>query len=163
MEVGTLNTMFKAYAPAEMAKRIAAYGIRKVQLDMAFNGRGYDVDELTPELCGEVRQAFADEGIEILAVPEKEAREAGKESFLKKLVLPARFGCRVIVSETGSANPDNAWIDHPNNYLPEVWDAVADTLRQICARAAEEGVTFALERAALWPGDQEPGDAAPHA
>ena len=50
MEVGTLNTMFKAYAPAEMAKRIAAYGIRKVQLDMAFNGRGYDVDELTPEL-----------------------------------------------------------------------------------------------------------------
>ena len=67
MEVGTLNTMFKAYAPAEMAKRIAAYGIRKVQLDMAFNGRGYDVDELTPELCGEVRQAFADEGIEILA------------------------------------------------------------------------------------------------
>ena len=68
MEVGTLNTMFKAYAPAEMAKRIAAYGIRKVQLDMAFNGRGYDVDELTPELCGEVRQAFADEGIEILAV-----------------------------------------------------------------------------------------------
>lgn len=153
MEVGTLNTMFKAYAPAEMAKRIAAYGIRKVQLDMAFNGRGYDVDELTPELCGEVRQAFADEGIEILAVsghqkiafPEKEAREAAKESFLKKLVLPARFGCRVIVSETGSANPDNAWIDHPNNYLPEVWDAVADTLRQICARAAEEGVTFALE------------------
>ena len=49
MEVGTLNTMFKAYAPAEMAKRIAAYGIRKVQLDMAFNGRGYDVDELTPD------------------------------------------------------------------------------------------------------------------
>lgn len=64
---------------------------------------------------------------------------------MQKLVLPARFGCRVIVSETGSANPENAWIDHPNNYLPEVWDAVVETMRQICARAAEEGVTFALE------------------
>ena len=65
MEVGTLNTMFKAYAPAEMAERIAAYGIRKVQLDMAFNGRGYAVEDLTPEFCGEVRQAFADAGIQI--------------------------------------------------------------------------------------------------
>lgn len=153
MEVGTLNTMFKAYAPAEMAERIAAYGIRKVQLDMAFNGRGYAVEDLTPEFCGEVRQAFADAGIEIVAVsghqkiafPDREAREAARDSFLQKLVLPARFGCRVIVSETGSANPENAWVDHPNNYLPEVWDAVVETMQQICARAAEEGVTFALE------------------
>ena len=153
MEVGTLKTMFKAYTPAESAKKIAAYGIRKVQLDMAFNGRAYSVEDLTPAFCDDVRKAFADEGIEIVAVsghqkisfPDAEQREAAKQRFLQKLVLPKRFGCSVIVSETGSANPDNAWIDHPNNYLPEVWDGAVGTMKEICARAADEGVTFALE------------------
>ncbi|MEG1525096.1 MAG: sugar phosphate isomerase/epimerase family protein [Clostridia bacterium] len=153
MEVGIINSMFKAYTPQENAKRIAAYGIKKVQLDLAFNGKAYSIDELTPEFCSDVRNAFADEGIEIVAIsghqkiafPETDARQAAKNQFLRKLVLPQRFGCTTIVSETGSANPDNAWVDHPNNYLPEVWDAVVGTMKEICARAKEEGVTFALE------------------
>lgn len=153
MEIGIINTMFKAYSPAEQAKRIASYGMRKVQLDMAFDGRGYSVDELTAEKCTEIRKAFADEGIEIVAVSghqklsfvDADARRDAMDSFIKKLVLPRRFGCGVIVSETGSANPENAWVDHPNNYLPEVWDAVVGTMKEICMCAANEGVTFALE------------------
>jgi len=153
LEVGTLNTMFKAYTPAEMAKRIASYGITKVQLDMAFNGKAYSVEELTPEFCSDVRKAFSDEGIEILAVsghqkisfPEADQRQAAKEAFLSKLVLPQRFGCNVIVSETGSANPENPWVDHPNNYREDVWEAAVETMKEICARAEDEGVIFGLE------------------
>ncbi len=153
MEVAIINTMFRKYSPVESARRIAAYGFKKVQLDLAFNDRTYTVEELTPELCEEVRAAYANEGIEIVAIsghqklafPDAKLREEAKNSFMNKLVLPTRFGCKVIVSETGSANPENAWIDHPNNYLPETWEAVVAAMKEICARARDLGVVFALE------------------
>ena len=51
----------------------------------------------------------------------------------------------------GSLNPRGAWLPHPGNRSPEVFDRLVDSARQVCAAADGEGVMVAAEGGVVSP------------
>ena len=51
----------------------------------------------------------------------------------------------------GSLNPAGAWLPHPGNRSPEVFDRLVDSARRICTAAADEGVSVAVEGGCVSP------------
>lgn len=153
MRLGIVNDMFKKYSIRETAQRIAALGLSCVQLDFKFEGRELDADELTDAKLREIRDAFQGEGLDIVAlcghqklvrVHEPEWSQ-GMEVFRRKIAMCGKLGCPLVVTESGSANPENPWVDHPNNEKEEHWAQLEETLAGVVRFAADHGVVFGLE------------------
>ena len=51
----------------------------------------------------------------------------------------------------GSLNPAGAWLPHPGNRSPEVFDRLVDSARRICTAAVDEGVSVAVEGGCVSP------------
>ncbi len=154
MKIGVFNSMLTKYGVEETAIKIRENGLAAVQLQFAFDGKQLSTTDLADEaLCERIRAAFKREGVEIaglcgyqnLASPRGGAREAALAELKKYVALCPKFDTRIVVTETGSAHPENGWIDHPDNYRDETWDRVAAALTELCDYAAGFGVTIGIE------------------
>ena len=45
----------------------------------------------------------------------------------------------------GSVNPRGSWFAHPDNFRPETFETLIDSLKQVCSAAESEGVVLAVE------------------
>ena len=72
--------------------------------------------------------------------------------FVKRMCgLTFMLGAPNTYLRPGSLNPAGAWLPHPDNREPEVFDRLVDSTRRICRAAADEGVRVAVEGGCVSP------------
>jgi len=153
MKTGVYNSMFTSYTPGETALRMKKLGMEAIQLFPKFEGKQLQSVDLTREYCSGLKEIFAEQGIEIVALcgyqnivahdPDK--RRAGILELEALIPCCPDLGCRYLVTETGSTNPVSGWNDHPDNYTDDTWEAMAATLKALCRVAADNGVEVCIE------------------
>ena len=86
-----------------------------------------------------------------LVSPDEAEREAGIE-FLKRMCgLTSRLGAPNTYLRPGSLNPKGAWLPHPENRSPRVFDRLVDSAKRACRTAEDEGVSIAVEGGVVSP------------
>lgn len=150
MRVGIFSNTISGNSPEEVAERSRAAGVEAVQLRLEWPG--LDVEGWSADRA-RVRRAYEAVGIEVAALAaytnlfdaQLEQRQANRKHLEHLIQITPEFGTTVIVTETGSYNPDGSWTDHPQNHTPEAWAELLDLsghLAQLCERA---GVVLAYE------------------
>ena len=120
-----------------------------------------DPSEVTDEDAGRVREWYAAAGLQIgqtngrygggLVSPDQEERSAAVEFVKRMCALTARLGAPNTYLRPGSLNPRGAWLPHPENRSPQVFDRLVDSARRVCRTAQDEGVRVAVEGGVVSP------------
>lgn len=110
---------------------------------------------------GRVKRSFEQAGLEIgqtngryggALVSPNESERAAAIKFAKRMCnLTRRLGAPNTYLRPGSLNPNGAWLPHPENRSPEVFDRLVDSAKQICGVAENEGVKVAVEGGVVSP------------
>lgn len=90
---------------------------------------------------------------EVLIHPDEHLRVEGIRGVQALCKIGRILGSASVYVRPGSLNPQGAWFPHPDNFLPQTFDRLTNSLQQ-CALAAEsEGMVLALEGHVLSPLD----------
>ncbi len=84
-----------------------------------------------------------------LVSPDPRRRALGIESMQYMCKVTRWLGAGNLYVRPGSLNPEGSWYPHPDNFRPETFDALVDSLKQVCIAAESEGVMLAVEGHAL--------------
>lgn len=81
-----------------------------------------------------------------------DAERSSAIKFVEEMVgFSAKLGCPNTYFRPGSMNTSGAWLPHPDNRSPEVFDRLVDSGKQICRVAESEGVEIAIEGGVVSP------------
>ena len=146
-------TGYYPYTMAEVIRRIKASGFNCVQLDVTFKDFDAAKEPLTKKKANEIRDAFREADLPIVAVsaytnfihPDPDVRKKNID-YLKMMMRYARdLGCPYVASETGTYNRESDWVWHDKNASPEVFEETIEIIRDLVAYAKEWGATFIVE------------------
>ncbi len=110
--------------------------------------------EAEPGQIRKVKQAFADSDLEVaqangwyeaLVEPEDNKRLEGIKGLNALIRIGVEVGAPTTYVRPGGLNPLGHWYAHPDNHLPETFDRLIDSLKQVCANAEKEGMILAIE------------------
>lgn len=120
-----------------------------------------DPSDVTDEDVGQVKEWYAAAGLQIgqtngryggALVSSDEAERTAAVEYVKRMcALTARLGAPNTYLRPGSLNPNGAWLPHPENRSPQVFDRLVDSARQVCRAAENEGVRVAVEGGVVSP------------
>lgn len=148
-----MSSVFSQHPVEEAARRLREGGFSCTQLTPTFAempfcryGSAVDLAGLTPEVRRRIRQAFDDQGVEVLSQgaymeltdADEGQRRANIDYFAQRLRMMRDLGGEVLVTESGK-RPD----------APEeqqaAWDRLRAALAELLPIAAAEGVAIGLE------------------
>ena len=100
-----------------------------------------------------MRRAYESVGVETHALaayanlldPQPERRRANQERLAQTIRIAADLGTRVVVTETGTYHPSDAWSDHPDNHTAAAWAELVAVTGRMAGLCEREGVTLAYE------------------
>jgi L-ribulose-5-phosphate 3-epimerase len=106
-----------------------------------------------PDRVPELRSRLEDGGVRVAALagyrnlvsPDSKSRRENIDFLTRCLELAAAFGTSVVATETGTRNADGDWLDSPDNWAVETWEALDDALGELVAVAERSGAILALE------------------
>ncbi|HDP33801.1 MAG TPA: sugar phosphate isomerase/epimerase [Candidatus Hydrogenedentes bacterium] len=148
-KVGVSTLGFNGHTNAELAKELAANGIRTVQLFLSqkdsnywvYNGRN-DVSALDAQRCKEIAGAYASEGITIHSIgvytnlihPDKGERKANMDYFEAMFRIGEAMNVHTFITEAGHFEPpDGGGV--PHHFQEDVWTQMVDTGKELVKRA----------------------------
>jgi sugar phosphate isomerase/epimerase len=152
IQVGIFTGYFP-YTLEETAKKIRALGFNTVQLDLGFTDMDLSYEGLTPDKCKQIRDTFRKHDLPICCIsgytnfihPDPGQQKANM-AMLKKTIECAKYlGTPYVISETGTLNPENEWMPHPDNKTEEGYAKCRDAIAEIVQCAGDNGATFLLE------------------
>ncbi len=82
---------------------------------------------------------------EVLMNPDDRLRAQGVQGLQALIRLGRALDAKSVYVRPGSHNPHGAWYPHPENYAPQTFDHLVNSLRQAALTAQAEGMTLALE------------------
>ncbi len=153
MQAGIFAKTFPGTTPLAVLRAAGAAGYGVVQYNMACSGLSALPAEIPPGTAEAVAAATADTGVGVVAVsatynmihPDAARREAGREAFAAIVAAAPRMGAGMVTVCTGSRDAEDQWRRHPDNDLPESWDAMVAEFRRILPLAERLGVTVGVE------------------
>ncbi len=81
-----------------------------------------------------------------------DAERSAAITFVEEMIrFSARLGCPNTYFRPGSMNKNGAWLPHPENRSPEVFERLIDSAKQLCPVAESEGVDLAIEGGVVCP------------
>ena len=146
-------TGYYPYKMDEVIRRIKATDFNCVQLDISFKDFDAAYEPLTEKKAHEIRDAFRDANLPIIAVsgytnfihPDPEIRKRNI-NYIKMMLRYARdLGCPYVGSETGTYNLESDWVWHEKNASPEVYEETIEIIRDLAEFAGEWGSMFIVE------------------
>lgn len=161
LKIGIATLGFGDHTNAELAKELAAAGIRIVQLFLnqkdskfwKYNGRS-DVSSLTPERCREIAAAYRDAGIEIHSIgvytnlihPDEAERTANLAYFDAMMTVGGHMGVKTFITEAGHFHDEKAPPPRISiEFQDAVWPQTVDVVRQLAALAEKHDAKVLLE------------------
>lgn len=141
---------------SELAKRISKHPFTGVQLvlNKAIEGESGLAGTISQERCEEIREAFAEEGLEITMLgayfnpvhSDKDKVKQLSEKYADHLKLAKYFNCELVGTETGSYN-DDKWTYNPLNRTEEAYQEVLKVFKPLAEIAKNENSYMAIEGA----------------
>ncbi|MEG1516506.1 MAG: sugar phosphate isomerase/epimerase family protein [Clostridia bacterium] len=153
MSLGIFSPEVYANSPAELFRKIKAYGFEQVQFDFL-------------SVCDEEMPAFISDatlaecklqaernGVKISVLngtynmchPEKAVREDGAKRFWEICRAADALGCPVVSLCTGTRTRDNMWMAHPENCKPEAWTDLSASVEKALEAAEAYHIVLGLE------------------
>jgi sugar phosphate isomerase/epimerase len=152
LSVGVFNGYYP-FTLKESVKKIKEDGFTCVQLDLCFKDMEIDFDNLDPQTCKKISQAFRDENLLIAAItadvnlltPELDKRARNIRKLKNLLKVSHDLGCSYVVSEVGTYHPEHDWTDHTKNKTEEGYMEMLDIITDIVKHAYDYGATYLIE------------------
>lgn len=157
--VGVSTLGFHDHTNKELARELAANGIRIVQLFLTqkdskywvYNGRN-DLSSLDVARCKEIAEAYTSEGIAIHSIgvytnlihPSEEERSANLDYFEEMFRVGTAMGVRTFVTEAGHYD-DHEGGGIPLHFREDVWNQMVNTGKELVARAERYDATILFE------------------
>jgi len=101
-----------------------------------------------------VKKVFIDSGLEVaqangwyeaLVDPDPVKRLEGIKGLTALVRIGIEVGAPTTYVRPGGLNPKGHWFAHPDNHLPQTFDRLVDSLKQVCKFAESDGMTLAIE------------------
>lgn len=161
MKIGISTLEFTKLTNAEMAKELAAAGIRVVQLFLSqtdskywkYNDRS-DVSSMTPERCRTIAASYRDAGLELhslgvytnLIHPDAAERQANFAYFEAMMDIGGHMGIHTFITEAGHYHdPKNPAPVVPLEFQDAVWPRMIATGKQLAAAAEKRDAKILME------------------
>ena len=153
MEIGIFARTFEEPSLAAVLDRVAAHGIRYIQLNTSCMGLSDMPDGLDAAACAQARREIDARNIEVVSLsatynmihPDPAARAQGMRRLGILASRAAELGTNLLTLCTGTRNPTNMWQHHPQNNSPEAWSDLLDAIGQALAFAEEHDVHLGIE------------------
>ena len=143
MRIGAFSDAVGGDSPEARADRARVAGVETIQLRTEWPGldlAGSGVDR------ARVRRAYEHAGVAVSALaaysnildPRPERRRQIHERLETLIRVAPELGTKLVVTETGTFDPEDSWADHPHNRTPEAWAELVELtgrLAQLCERA----------------------------
>jgi len=139
----------------QIARQAAEIGLTALNLRVNDPENAREID------IGRIKRTFADNGLVVGQtngnyggglVSDDDGERTRAIKFMKRMCnLTRRLGAPDTYLRPGSMNKRGAWLPHPQNRTPAVFDRLVDSARQICAVASNEGVRVAVEGGVVSP------------
>ncbi|MBN1523915.1 MAG: sugar phosphate isomerase/epimerase [Spirochaetales bacterium] len=147
-----LHDLGKASAE-EMAKRACEYGFRSIQLALhkSIEGCEFRPGYLSPGFAKYMRDTFKNRGVQIAVLgcyinpihPDPVVRKKHLDFFREHIAFAHDFGCTLVATETGSANPDCSF--NPTTGDKEHFEDFVGEIAELVATAEQFGVFVGIE------------------
>ncbi|NQU20872.1 MAG: sugar phosphate isomerase/epimerase [Candidatus Nealsonbacteria bacterium] len=159
--IGVATTQFGQYTNAQVARELAAEGVRTVQLFLTqkdsnywkYNGRS-DLSDLTADRCKEIAAAYRSQGVRIhslgvytnLIHPDEAERAANVAYFEAMMKTGAHMNVDTFVTEAGhyhDATKPATPVEH--HFQQEVWKMMVATGKELAKMAERYNATVLFE------------------
>lgn len=126
--------------------KVAGFSGAQVFFDRPLEAQSNDI--------ARVKRAFDDAGLvvaqtngwyECLINPDDATRAEGIRGMQALVRAGRQLDTRFVYVRPGSINPNGHWWPHPDNHLPQTFDRLVASLKQVCAVAEAEGVRVGVE------------------
>ena len=160
LTIGMATLGFADYTNRQLAKELAAQGIRTVQLFLnqsdsrywKYNGRS-DVSDLTGDRCKAIADAYGSAGISIHSIGvytnlihvDPAERQANLDYFEAMMRVAGAMGVRKLVTESGHYEPQKPTPGVAYHFQPEVWKMMVTTGKELARRAEVHNATVLVE------------------
>jgi sugar phosphate isomerase/epimerase len=153
MILGIFAKTFVRPTVEDVFAAVAKHHLRSVQFNFASAGLPSLPDQIETGLADRIREAAAEQRIEIAAVsgtfnmihPDSRQRRDGLRRLGVMAAACARLGTRVVTLCTGTRDPENMWRRHPDNDSPEAWRDLAVTMTKALTTANKHDLTLGIE------------------
>ena len=159
--IGMATLQFRKHTNAELAKELAAAGIRVVQLFLSqkdsnywkFNGRN-DVSDMTAARCKDIAGAYRSQGIAIHSIgvytnlihPDPAERKANLAYFEDMMTLGGHMGVQTFITEAGHYHdPDKPAPKVEHHFREDVWKTTVATGKELGKIADRHNATVLVE------------------
>ncbi|MFZ1756018.1 MAG: sugar phosphate isomerase/epimerase family protein, partial [Caldilineaceae bacterium] len=122
---------------------------------VGFHAAGRGLAAVTSAECAQVRQTFADAGMDIVQFgigfgdclfdPDAGARDEVVGVIGRGLEVAAELGAHVCLIRTGSLSPNGSYFPTAENHSQQSWQRLIETLGRVARKAENVGQTIVVE------------------
>lgn len=151
--IGIFARTFPISTPEALAAQISSSGFEVTQLNLSAIGRLTLDLTLTQEEARSIKLAFRSHGVSIWGLsgtfncidPNDARRNQGILGCIANIKRAADMEAASVTLCTGTRNPENMWVHHPDNSNEESWTLLRKTLDQLIPSAETYGVKLGIE------------------
>lgn len=153
MELGIFAKIFERDTLPAALDAVVAAGFRSVQFNVESTGLAPLPDAIPADVADAVRDETRQRGIEIAALsgtynmihPDHAQRAADFARFRVIAGSARTMGANTLTLCTGTRDRESMWRRHPDNDLPDAWDDLVASTRQVLEVADEFDLRVAFE------------------
>ncbi len=151
--IGIFARTFPISTPEALAAQISSSGFDVTQLNFSAIGRSTLDLTLTQEEARSIKLAFESLGVSIWGLsgtfncidPNEVRRNQGILGCIANIQRAADMEAVSVTLCTGTCDPKNMWVHHPDNSNEESWTLLRKTLEQLIPFAEISGVKLGIE------------------
>jgi sugar phosphate isomerase/epimerase len=129
MQIGIFAKTFEGGSPEIVLRAAAEAGYATVQYNMACSGLPSLPEQISSEQVEAISSAIQNSGVSISALsvtynmihPDPRVRKAGLRSLKVLAAVAKTLNIKLLTLCTGSRNPADQWLHHPDNQSQEAW------------------------------------------
>lgn len=153
MELGMYSPEIKRGSLPELFDAAAGYGFKQMQFNYLSAGLAELPVRIPDSLVATVRREADCHDIKITALngtfnmvhPDEESVRENVKRFENVAASCQELGCELITLCTGTRNPNDAWVWHPDNETKETWSIFRRTLEHLIRYAEKYNVYLGIE------------------
>jgi sugar phosphate isomerase/epimerase len=153
MQIGIFAKTFPGTDPAAVLSAVRDAGYATTQFNLACAGLPSMPDAVPDETIAAIADAARGTGITLCALsgtynmahPEKAVRDDGLRRLGTVIEAAAALSIPLVTLCTGTRDPDDQWVHHPDNADPSAWADMAREMEKALALAESYGVDLGIE------------------
>jgi sugar phosphate isomerase/epimerase len=153
MQIGIFAKTFPGTDPAAVLAAVSDAGYSATQFNLACAGLPSMPDAVPDETIGAIAKAADATGVSLVALsgtynmahPDPGVRDEGLRKLRVVIEAAAALSIPLVTLCTGTRDPDDQWVHHPDNADPSAWADMAREMEKALALAESYGVDLGIE------------------